>query len=407
MQFDKPNNISGQLEKLKGGRASGLSPKAVKHIEASQEGEGGREPAGQVQGTMIEVEERFANLKSFHTYQLNDPSLNPLMSPSGDSGYNSPNALARIMSMYTGTGSHQKKSRTKPNIMREAYGIEEGIKVLDPREDAATIPKMKEMGWHGMCSTAQKSAQTHPPRFFDDIRPVATILRTKRSKRCRTCRHILVKPDSRIQSTRFRIRLVAHNYVPRVTLRPLQPGSIDFEALPPCKTMQVLLTLSNPLFDPVKITLATPTFTPGRFQSKITALCPQFEIGANSDVWGDALNEGGSKTEKGKRATGDANDGEKQAEAGKVWEKGRNWTTVVVEITTPSLDVALQGSGTASGSETSGGIEEDEDVLEIPMFVRIEYEAEPAGDDDGTVEKGRKERRELAYWTVLCVGRIV
>ncbi len=303
MQFDKPNNISGQLERLKGGRAS-LSPKAVKHIEAYQENDGERGPPAQMQGTIIGAEERFSNLKSFYISQLNDPSSNPLMSPLGDSGYNSPNALARIMSMYTGIGGYHKKSRTKPNRMREAYSIEEGIRILDSSKDADAILKIKELGWDGMCSPAQKSAQVHPSRFLDGIMPVATILRTKRSKRCRTCRHILVKPESKIQSIRFRIRLVALNYVPRVTLRPLQPASVNFEALPPCKTMQILLTLSNPLFDPVKITLATPALTLGRFQSKITVLCPQFEIGANTDVWHDALTDSGSRNERAKRAPG-------------------------------------------------------------------------------------------------------
>ncbi len=42
-----------------------------------------------------------------------------------------------------------------------------------------------------------------------DLQPLRTFLRTKRSKRCRTCRHILVKPEPKVISTRFRIRLLA------------------------------------------------------------------------------------------------------------------------------------------------------------------------------------------------------
>ena len=412
VQFDKHNNISGQLEKLKNGRVSHTSPRALRHLDDGYADTGGKDQASTTHRSM-NPDERFATLKSFYSSQLNDPATNPLMSPSGDQSYSSPNALARIMSMYTGLGNYSKAAKARPKTMQEANGAEEGVKLFDPAEDGEAIRKMQQLGWDGTTDLAQRSAQPHPVRFLDDVKPVATLLRTKRSKRCRTCRHILVKPESKVQSTRFRIRLVALNYVPRMTLKPLQPTSINFDALPQSRTMQVLLTLTNPLFDLVKITLATPTYTPGRYQSRITILCPQFEIGANTDIWDDALNGSGSgsgsgsRDGRGKRLNGEAGDGEKQAEAGKVWEKGRNWSTVVVEVTTPSLDQPPVGIGGGGEMESCKAMEEDEDVLEIPMFVRIEYEADPTGDEAGAADKGKKEKRELAYWSVICVGRIV
>ena len=453
MQFEKPNNISGQLEKLKSGRASVTSPRATRTLEGDQtNAEGKAERRGP-----LSPDEQFSNLRSFYTSQMNDPSSNPLMTPSGDYSYSSPNALARIMSMYTNLGSHSKAPKAKPSPMREAHSPDEGMNLFDPRESAAAILKMKDLGWDGTTSAAQRSAQAVPAtsKFTDDLKPVSTLLRTKRSKRCRTCRHILVKPEAKIQSTRFRIRLVALNYIPRLTLKPLQPSSsssistnFTFDALPPSKTIQTLLTLTNPLFDPVRITLATPTYTPGRLASKITILCPQFDVGANTDVWDDALNGSGSVSKhdsnsysnsnsyRAKKTTTDTTDSgggvgspekdklqlQPQAEAGKPWSKGRNWTTVVVEITTPpNLD-----------SRVKDGLEEDEDVLQIPMFVHVEYETDDAaGDEGGTalagagagagpgagvgmldkvgmgMGMGRKEKRELAFWNVLCVGRVV
>lgn len=409
MQFDKPNNISGQMEKLK----SNNRPKTPRNSSRSH----GLDLA-QVEATPPAPEspsepnpdQKFASLRNFYTSQINEHSTNPLMSPLGDYGFGSPSGLARIMNMYIGhSGSLPKATKTKHTVMREAYGVEEGIKLLDPLDSAWAIEKMKEQGWDGMTSVAQRAAQTHPARFVDGLKPIPTLLRTKRSKRCKTCRHILVKPEAKVQTTRFRIRLVALNYVPRMSLRPLQPPAANFEALPASRTMQVLLTLTNPLFDPVKVTLATPGYTPGRFKSKVTILCPQFEVSANTDVWDDALNGGvsGSKHELGKRAAGELGEGERQAEAGKVWDKGRNWTTVVLEVTTASLDRLPTGLGTVSEDERSRPMQEDDDVLEIPMFARIEYEADPAGDDTATVDKAKKEKRELAYWSVICVGRIV
>jgi len=194
---------------------------------------------------------------------------------------------------------------------------------------------------------------------------------------------------------------VAINYVPSMTLKMLQSSGVpplDLAALPSSKPLQFLLTVKNPMFDPVKVTLATPTKTPGRFSSRVTILCPQFEIGANTDVWDEALNTTDSKraSKLGRsRTDGGDNDG-KIAEAGKVWEKGRNWTVVVVEVICARLEVQAED------------LEEDEDVLEIPVFVRIEYEVDVVGDEGGggSTEKEKREKHELAYWCVLGVGKI-
>ena len=77
-----------------------------------------------------------------------------------------------------------------------------------------------------------------------------------------------------------------------------------------------------------------------------------------------------------------------------MWERGRNRVTVVVEVTCASIDGDSQR-------------EEDADVLEIPIFVRMEYEADAEKDGGGNAGKeGGREKRELAYWTVIGVGRV-
>lgn len=221
------------------------------------------------------------------------------------------------------------------------------------------------------------------------------LLRTKRSKRCAACKHILVKPDFKPTSTKYRIKLTALNYTPLITLKPLSPskratdGTSTEILLKPSQPHQFILTLKNHLFDPIKVSLATPATTPGKYGHRVTVLCPQFEVGSNGDVWEDALND---KDRKEKKA-GEA------AEAGKIHDKGRNWTSVVVEI------VAVHVNATT---------EEDEDVIEIPIRVRLEWRQSDA--DEGGAgkaksakinEEGEDEaRRELAYWMVLGVGRV-
>lgn len=94
--------------------------------------------------------------------------------------------------------------------------------------------------------------------------------------------------------------------------------------------------------------------------------------------------------------------------AGKIYEKGRNWTSVVVEVVPCSI-VTMNGES----------VREDEDVVEVPVRVRLEWKvtdeqalrdggggggsARKNGEVDGEGDDGS---RELAYWMVLGIGRV-
>ena len=322
------------------------------------------------------------------------------MSPSGGYNYNSPQSIARIMSLYTGRG-WGKNEQSGSDRVREAINASEGLEPLAMRVDEETIAKMRDLGWRSRSSLAQQEQQRAP--FIAELRPRQPLLRTKRSKRCRICRHILVKPEPKVQSTRYKIKLIALNYLPLFFLKPLQPfgqSPLKLDSLKPLTPSQFLLTLKNPLFDPVKITLATPSVTPGPHEHKITILCPDFDIGSNVDQWDEALSTS-KETRMSKHLSLSkpeisGGDGGKVAEAGKVWDKGKNWTTVVLEVV--CVDV-----------HTTGGQKmRNEDVLEIPIFVRMEWESEAAGESSSGLSKAvaGKEKKELSYWLVLGVGRV-
>ena len=175
------------------------------------------------------------------------------------------------------------------------------------------------------------------------------------------------------------------------------------EPLKPLKPYQYVVTFKNPLFENVKVTLATPNKTPGRFSSTVTVLCPQFEIDANIDMWDDALRDDPADSKrKGEESNG-------QAAAGKIWERGRNWVSIIVEVVPPSLRTEHLDLTAKEGEKVDKSpLKDDEDILEIPMFVRIEWEADAqheVGSAPGK-DKEAREKRELAYWCVLGVGRI-
>ena len=161
----------------------------------------------------------------------------------------------------------------------------------------------------------------------------------------------------------------------------------------------------------MRVTLATPSVTPGKVHSKVTILCPQFEIGANTDVWDDALSSSAPVNK------GTVVDSDGAIEPGKPYDRGRNWTSVVIEVIPGFLESVSSGfnfgrsqsivSNTDTGPD--GELEEDDDVIEIPIFVRLEFEADTNVDESGLGDargKGEKEKREEAFWTTVGVGRI-
>lgn len=425
--FDRPRQASRTFSDLK----SPLSSYASVDEQAASRDGSGEQPA--TRDTTVTpnlgADARFAALKSFYRTQISETSSSPSDPLGPDLGFSSPGALNRLMSLYAsssrlgGLYGGNKKPKSKPPVMREALTANEGLRIAPNDADASVVERLgsPDCGWDGVASIDQRKEQSPDVRFVGELLPLPVLLRTKRAKRCKSCKHILVKPETKPQSTRFRIRLIALSYIPLPTLRPLalpssssltSPAPVtDLNALSPLRPIHVLLTLKNHMFDPIRVTLATPSVTPGRVATKVTVLCPQFEIGANSDVWDEAL-QGASAPITGDPRLGGLRAGEKVPEAGKVWDKGRNWTTVVLEVV----------PGTLPGSEAETGIEgadesvavavaaqQDEDVLEIPVFVHMEWDAEAQLEQQNVGKPSKPDdlvARELAYWMVLGVGRI-
>lgn len=472
IKFDKPNGIYAQLQKIRNGGKTRLTPKERKDrrkdgssTTSSSVGVGsglassalppiGEEaPAREAvpEPEAHDLETQFANLKSFYQSQLADaPTGTAGHSSLGDLGIGSPGSLSRIMSLYTGTGLlGDKKTKSRTALMRESLSPDEGLQLAELDESAA-LSRLQQAGWDGTASAEQTGAQVavnvcEPTlhgraRFIDELRPIPYLLRTKRSKRCPVCRHIVSKPEAKVSNPRFRIRLVAGSYVPSISMKPLQATSLSqtisgapsgtsstststAALLAPLRPVQYLITFKNPLFESVKVTLATPSVTPGRFASKVTILCPEFEIDANTDVWDEALKTSEAGDRRSRRggieetsapAAGHQQQHQHQqhqAEPGKVWERGRNWVTIVVEVVPASLKLEKTNFSIAArdakGELDLGPLREDEDVLEIPIFVRLEWEAEEAGHEEAPAkDKEGRERRELAYWCALGMGRI-
>ncbi|KAI0297657.1 dynactin p62 family-domain-containing protein [Russula brevipes] len=109
-----------------------------------------------------------------------------------------------------------------------------------------------------------------------ELKPLRIPLHSKKTKRCPTCRHILIKPEQKAQSVRFKIKLVAANYLPAMTVAfPLTQDAArqrgagsrqapveDTSGLHAGGTYPFHLALTNPLYDPIQVRLAVQRQVP-------------------------------------------------------------------------------------------------------------------------------------------------
>ncbi|KAF8895616.1 dynactin p62 family-domain-containing protein [Infundibulicybe gibba] len=94
------------------------------------------------------------------------------------------------------------------------------------------------------------------PLQTDELKPLRIPLHSKQSKRCPACTHILIKPEQKAQSVRYKIKLVAANYLPAITVTlPHRHASASSDARRSLNK-QPRLSLTNPLYDPIQVRLS-------------------------------------------------------------------------------------------------------------------------------------------------------
>ncbi|KAN0061508.1 hypothetical protein ACQY0O_006355 [Thecaphora frezii] len=99
--------------------------------------------------------------------------------------------------------------------------------VLGRREDSRREYLAGFTGSDERISTLSQrwSSPWDQPVRTSDLHPTRVPLRCKQAKRCPACRHIIIKPDLKAESRRFKIKLLACSYMPEIELElaPVQP----------------------------------------------------------------------------------------------------------------------------------------------------------------------------------------
>ncbi|CAO0792930.1 unnamed protein product [Mucor circinelloides] len=234
-------------------------------------------------------------------------------------------------SKYMGS-QFQHDSQMQQGKLDDISDYEPSVQV--PDDDIRLLESMTTLrSVDGVSTLPQRFSQLYDqPYELAKVHPQRIHLAIKRSKRCRNCRHILIKPEQKAQATRFKIKLVAMNYIPTITLLKLPRKNWPLQVGVPT---QLVLKFTNPLYEEMNITLATPQIrkksadeeeAEHKIRGKVTILSPHFTVGAYNETieYDDEMYPTGNRRNNANFAANSYVDG--------VYEKRNNYTSILVEV---------------------------------------------------------------------------
>jgi len=257
-------------------------------------------------------------------------------------------------------------------------------------------------------------------------------LHSKQTKRCPKCRHILIKPEQKSQSTRYKIKLMAANYLPSIDVllvvppptsqpsatlsratgaKAKQSGATaddanSGQALQQGKTYAFQLALTNPLYEPIQVRMSVqrPPTKPGkRAPFAVSLPTSSFSISAFAEAW---------EYDDEEDAEIDDDDIEDML-AGRLTEaspsvrdpekKGASNTTV--GVLERKANVTKIGGEVVIGRESAGNVQFN--VL-ISYTYRADDPAEDAGSSTAakTAVTGGGETKTFSFYIVVDLGTI-
>ncbi|KAK0202038.1 dynactin p62 family-domain-containing protein [Desarmillaria ectypa] len=264
-----------------------------------------------------------------------------------------------------------------------------------------------------------------------DLRPLRIPLHSKRSKRCPECTHILIKPEQKAQSVRYKIKLVASNYLPAITValphqqqappdvarrtmnRSTAFAAVDDDgaaaAMHAGKTYPFHLALANPLYDPIQVRLSVQRVHVAASDGE-KARRPPFSISLPTSVFpiaafAEAWEYEDEDEDMDMFGLDDDEIGLRPAR-----EKEGRGKTKTVGVLEKRANVTVVGGEVVLGKEARGNVK-------FNMLVTYTYRSDdptPLEGNDGldiSPSKGLKqpqaETKTFAFYTVVDLGAVI
>ncbi|KAJ1889722.1 hypothetical protein LPJ66_007875 [Kickxella alabastrina] len=178
--------------------------------------------------------------------------------------------------------------------LKSRFGLSSSSGLAGNSASTAVIPPYQATGYmdtdHTRVSQRMniENVDTVPPLSADliSIEPQRIRLHMKLARRCRSCHHILIKPESKAQATRFKIQLMAANFLPTITLpnrlSPKTPVLLPEMPLRVGKTVPLVLRFANPLYSEMGVAVAA--CAPEQ-DAHVEVVAQQFVLAPFTELW--------------------------------------------------------------------------------------------------------------------------
>ncbi|KAI1314757.1 hypothetical protein EDD11_001726 [Mortierella claussenii] len=176
-----------------------------------------------------------------------------------------------IQSLRYVASSGQHRSRAGDDIAHY-------VPAVQVMEDTENLDKLMSVVSLTQTTTMkQRLGHLHKQPYAPErLQPKRIHLRIKKSRRCRTCRHILVNPEQKAQSIRFKINLIALNQIPNITIASIQPMIVQ-------TLSRVILRFTNPRHEEAHVTVQYGDGAQPHHGVHIHS--PEFTISPFNEVW--------------------------------------------------------------------------------------------------------------------------
>ncbi|KAG1901321.1 dynactin p62 family-domain-containing protein [Suillus fuscotomentosus] len=309
------------------------------------------------------------------------------------------------------------KSRMEIGVLGQLGSEGDGsdVEALRRMESAEEIASL-EQRWGNSWTTSLRTS---------DLRPLRIPLHSKVSKRCPSCRHILIKPEQKAQSVRYKIKLVAANYLPAMTVALPHTQGADATRRPQAKAPSASddrnagvmmagksypfhLALTNPLYDPIQVrlsvqrmhvTAATNSAAPEKARRTPFAVSlptSSFPVAAFAEAWEYDDDDDMFGLE----------DDELGLEMGRTRDKDGKGKVKTVGVLEKRANVTVVGGEVVIGKEARGHVK-------FNMLVSYTYRSDdPLPSEDGAGTPSRTvaktpEVKTFTFYTVVDLGLIL
>ncbi|KDQ62635.1 hypothetical protein JAAARDRAFT_189929 [Jaapia argillacea MUCL 33604] len=408
--FEKPTGLAAQLQKFEDSAPESLEFERLKeHFEPFLRASSSSSPAHHPTASSHHV----------HTNPITAAASSAISRDvSGVAKYN-PLARSRVGKDKSANKDEMPEYRSRVEIGSTSGlggGGDVDVEFVKHLEDVSEVANLEQRWVNSWASSPRAS----------DLKPLRIPLLSKKTKRCPTCRHILIKPEQKAQSVRYKIKLVAANYLPAIAVAVPQPSSTEVakrstvrssgggaeadkgpEGMLAGKTYPFHLSFTNPLYDPIQVRLSVQR---AQYQASGEAPAPEkarrppfavslpisaFPIAAFAEAWEYEDDEDMFGVEDDEMGDADVRSRDRE---------GRS-KTKTVGVLEKRANVTIVGGEVVIGKEAKGDVK-------FNMLVSYTYRSDDPGIDETegtpsrTASKGPV-MKTFSFYTVVDLGPII